>query len=55
MAIIRKYPAKVASITNEVDDIFTVEFESLSKPFRYECGQFLHLITENQIKTDERE
>lgn len=43
MSVTRKYPAKVITIKNEIDEIFTVDFESLGKPFRYECGQFLHL------------
>ena len=43
MAIIKKYPAKIVSIQNSIDGVYTLEFESLGKPFKYEAGQFLHL------------
>jgi len=43
MAIVKKYPAKVKSIHNPIDGVFTVEFETLDKPFKYSPGQFMHL------------
>jgi ferredoxin-NADP reductase len=43
MAIVKKYPAKVKSIHNPIDGVFTVEFETLDKPFKYAPGQFMHL------------
>jgi ferredoxin-NADP reductase len=43
MPIIKKYPARVVIIVNPVEGIYTLEFESLGKPFKYEPGQFLHL------------
>jgi NAD(P)H-flavin reductase len=43
MAIIKKYPAQVVSIHNHIDGVYTLELESLGKPFKYEPGQFLHL------------
>lgn len=43
MAIVKKYPAKVVSIHNKIESVYTVEFESLGKPFKYEPGQFLHI------------
>jgi predicted ferric reductase len=43
MAIIKKYPARVVNILNKIEGVYTLELESLSKPFKYEPGQFLHL------------
>lgn len=43
MAIIKKYPAKIVSIQNSIDGVYTLEFKSLGKPFKYDAGQFLHL------------
>ena len=43
MAIVKKYPAKVVSIQNLIEGVYTLEFESLGKPFKYDAGQFLHL------------
>jgi predicted ferric reductase len=43
MAIIKKYPSKIVSIQNSIDGVYTLEFESLGKPFKYDAGQFLHL------------
>ncbi len=43
MAIVKKYPAKVVTIQNQIDGVFTLELETLGKPFKYEPGQFLHL------------
>jgi len=41
--IIKKYPAEVVHIENKVEGIYTVELKSLSVPFKYQPGQFLHL------------
>jgi predicted ferric reductase len=43
MSLVKKYKAKVVSIVNPVDNIYTVEFKSLSGKFKYLPGQFLHL------------
>lgn len=43
MAIVKKYQAKVVSIQNSIEGVYTVDFESMGKPFKYEAGQFLHL------------
>lgn len=43
MAIIKKYHARVVSIQNSIEGVYTIEFESLGKPFKYDAGQFLHL------------
>lgn len=43
MAIVKKYPAKVVAIHNTIDGVYTLQLESLGKPFKYEPGQFMHL------------
>lgn len=43
MAIVKKYPSKIVSIQNSIEGVYTLEFESLGKPFKYDAGQFLHL------------
>ena len=43
MAIVKKYPSKVVSIQNSIEGVYTLEFESLGKSFKYDAGQFLHL------------
>jgi len=43
MAIVKKYPAKVVAIHNTSDGVYTLELESLNKPFKFDPGQFLHL------------
>ena len=43
MAIVKKYPAQVRAIYNSIDGVYTLELESLGKPFKYDPGQFLHL------------
>lgn len=39
----KKYKAEVISVLNPIDNIYTVEFRSLSGRFKYLPGQFLHL------------
>jgi len=43
MAIVKKYQARIVSLQNEIEGVYTLEFESLGKPFNYAPGQFLHL------------
>ena len=43
MAIVKKYSAKVVTIINTIDGVYTLELESLNKPFKFDPGQFLHL------------
>lgn len=43
MAIVRKVRARVKACRAILPDVYTVEFESLDKPFKYRPGQFLHL------------
>lgn len=47
MAIVKKYPARIISIKSEIAGVYTLEFESLGKPFSYASGQFLHLAMDN--------
>jgi|ERR1035437_306807 predicted ferric reductase len=39
----KKYKAEVISVRNPVDNVYTIEFRSLSGRFKYLPGQFLHL------------
>lgn len=43
MAIIKKYSAKVIAVHSIIDDVYTLEIESINKPFKFMPGQFLHL------------
>jgi len=43
MAIVKKYASNVISIQNSIEGVYTIEFESQGKPFKYDAGQFLHL------------
>jgi ferredoxin-NADP reductase len=43
MSQVKKYRAEVVSLSNPIDNIYTVEFCSLSGRFKYHPGQFLHL------------
>ncbi len=39
----KKYRSRIISIKNPFKGIYTIEFESLKRPFKYQPGQFLHL------------
>ena len=41
--MIKKYPAQVVAIHNPIEGVYTLELESMGKPFKYDVGQFLHL------------
>jgi ferredoxin-NADP reductase len=43
MAIVKKYSSRVEAIHNTIDGVYTLEIESLGRPFKYDPGQFLHL------------
>ena len=43
MAMVKKYLSKVIAIHNYSDGVYTLELESLDKPYKYQPGQFLHL------------
>lgn len=47
MAIVRKYRSEVMSIITSIENVYTVEFRSLEKPFNYTPGQFLHLALDS--------
>jgi ferredoxin-NADP reductase len=47
MAIVRKYRSEVVSIITSIENVYTVEFRSLEKPFTYTPGQFLHLALDS--------
>ena len=42
MAIVKKYAARVVHIQNYIDGVYTLDLESMGKPFKYDAGQFLH-------------
>ncbi len=42
----KKYRAKLISIINPFEGIYTLEFKSLGRPFKYHPGQFLHLAVD---------
>lgn len=39
----KKYLSEVVSINNPFKGIYTVEFKSLERPYKYDPGQFLHI------------
>jgi predicted ferric reductase len=39
----KKYKSELISILNPFEGIYTLEFKSLGRPFKYHPGQFLHL------------
>jgi len=43
LAQVKKYKGEVVSVFNPLDNIYTIEFRSLSGRFKYFPGQFLHL------------
>lgn len=47
MAIVKKYPAIIQSIHNNIQGVYTLELKSLDKPFKYEPGQFLHFALDD--------
>jgi nitric oxide dioxygenase len=44
--MVKKYPAKVVSINNSIEGVYTLELESMGKAFKYDAGQFLHLAVD---------
>jgi NAD(P)H-flavin reductase len=39
----KKYKSKITSINNHFNGIYTLEFKSLGRPYKYLPGQFIHL------------
>ena len=44
----KKYLSEVVSITNPFKGIYTVEFKSLERPYKYAPGQFLHIAIDEE-------
>ena len=42
----RKYLSEVVSVKNPFSGIYTVEFKSLERPYKYDPGQFLHIAVD---------
>lgn len=45
--LVKKYRSKVLSVINPLEELFTVELESLTGRFKYNPGQFLHLALDS--------
>lgn len=43
MAIVKKHHSRIKSINTRIEGVYSLEIESLDKPFKYHSGQFLHL------------
>ena len=43
----KKYKSELISIINPFEGIYTLEFKSLGRPFKYHPGQFLHLAIDS--------
>ena len=43
----KKYRSKLISILNPFEDIYTLEFKSLGRKFKFQPGQFLHLAIDD--------
>lgn len=43
----KKYKSEIISISNPFESIYTLEFKSLGRAFKYQPGQFLHLAIDN--------
>ena len=44
----KKYLSEVVSIKNPFKGIYTVEFKSLERPYKYDPGQFLHIAIDEE-------
>lgn len=44
----RKYLSEVVSVQNPFKGIYTVEFKSLERPYKYAPGQFLHIAIDEE-------
>lgn len=44
----KKYLSEVVSIANPFKGIYTVEFKSLERPYKYAPGQFLHIAIDEE-------
>lgn len=44
----KKYLSEVVSIKNPFKGIYTIEFKSLERPYKYDPGQFLHIAIDEE-------
>lgn len=44
----RKYYSEIKSIENSIEGIYTLEFISLERPYKFCPGQFLHIAIDNE-------
>ncbi len=44
----KKYKSEIVSINNLFEDIYTLEFKSLGRKFKFQPGQFLHLAIDDE-------
>ncbi len=44
----KKYKSEILSINNPFEGIYTLEFKSLGRTFKYQPGQFLHLAIDEE-------
>ena len=44
----KKYLSKVVELTNPVDGIYSVSFQSQGKRYKFQPGQFLHLSVDSE-------
>jgi NAD(P)H-flavin reductase len=44
----KKYKSKLVSIKNPFERIYTLEFESIGRPYKYYPGQFLHIAIDEE-------
>jgi predicted ferric reductase len=44
----KKYLSKIISISNSFEGVYTLEFESLGRSYKYQPGQFLHLAIDEE-------
>lgn len=44
----KKYLSEVVSVKNPFKGIYTVEFKSLERPYKYDPGQFLHIAIDEE-------
>lgn len=49
MAIVKKYRTELISVDSSIEGVYTLQFRSLEKPFKYSPGQFLHLAVDTNF------
>lgn len=46
--IVKKYKARIETIENDIEGVYTLTFSSSGKKFRYSPGQFLHIAIDTE-------